>query len=70
MTQPAGDLLLKILKYFEAMFNIFEFFHVKEIVQSWLVYGITCRESFNMFLEKDNEIKLVPVSFSDVLELL
>ena len=29
----------------------------------------TCRESFNMFLEKDNEIKLVPVSFSDVLEL-
>ena len=39
MTQPAGDLLLKILNYFEAMLNTFEFFHVKEVVQSWLVYG-------------------------------
>ena len=34
-TQPASGLLLKILKYFRAMLNIFEFSHVKE---NWLVY--------------------------------
>ena len=33
-TQLGGGLLLKILKYFEVMFNIFEFSHVKEIVES------------------------------------
>ena len=34
MTELAGGLLLKILKYFEVMLNIFEFSHVKEIVES------------------------------------
>ena len=34
MTQLAGGLLLKILKDFEVMLNIFEFSHVKEIVES------------------------------------
>ena len=29
--QIAGGLLLKMLKHFEDMLNIFEFFHVKEI---------------------------------------
>ena len=29
-----SDLLLKMLKYFEVMLNIFEFSHVKEIVKS------------------------------------
>ena len=33
MTQLAGGLLLKMLKYFEAMLPIFEFSHVKEIVE-------------------------------------
>ena len=30
----AGGLLLKMLKYFEVMLNIFEFSHVKEITES------------------------------------
>ena len=34
MTELTGGLLLKILKYFEVMLNIFEFSHVKEIVES------------------------------------
>ena len=33
-TQLAGGLLLKMLKYFEVMLNIFEFSRVKEIVES------------------------------------
>ena len=37
-TQLASSLFLKMLKYFEVMLNIFEFSHVKEIVESWLVY--------------------------------
>ena len=32
-TQLAGGLLLKMLKYFEVMLNIFEFSRVKEIVE-------------------------------------
>ena len=32
--QLAGSLLLKMLKYFEVMLNIFEFSHKKEIVES------------------------------------
>ena len=31
-------LLLKMLKYFDIMLNMFEFSYVKEIVESWLVY--------------------------------
>ena len=33
-TQLAGGSLLKMLKYFEVILNIFEFSHVKEIVES------------------------------------
>ena len=33
-TQLAGSVLLKILKYFKVMLNIFEFSYVKEIVES------------------------------------
>ena len=36
-TQLAGGLLLKELKYFEVMLNIFEFSRVWENVESWLV---------------------------------
>ena len=32
-------LIVKNLKYFEVMFNIFEFSHAKEILESWLVYA-------------------------------
>ena len=32
-TQLVGGLLMKMLKYFEVTLNIFEFFHVKEIVE-------------------------------------
>ena len=32
--QRAGGLLLKVLKYFEVMLNIFEFSQVKEIAES------------------------------------
>ena len=32
--QLAGDLLLKILKYFEVMLKFFEFSHVKKVVKS------------------------------------
>ena len=34
-----GDLLLKKLKYFEAVLSIFEFSRVWEIVESLLVYA-------------------------------
>ena len=34
MTQIAGVLLLKMLKYFEVMLNMFEFSSVKEIIES------------------------------------
>ena len=36
-TQLAGGLLLKKLKYFEVMLNIFEYSRVWENVESWLV---------------------------------
>ena len=38
-TQHAGGLLLKKLKYFEVMLNIFEFLRVWENIESWLVYA-------------------------------
>ena len=38
MTELAGGLLLKKLKYFEIMLNIFEFSRVLENIESWLVY--------------------------------
>ena len=51
-------LLLKILKYSEVMLNIFEFSHVKEIVESWLA-------DVNKFWRKS-----VPASFSYLLKFL
>ena len=36
---PAVGLLMKMLKYFKVMLNTFEFSHVKEIVELWLVYA-------------------------------
>ena len=38
-TELAGGLLLKKLKYFEVMLNIFEFSWVWKSVESWLVYA-------------------------------
>ena len=37
-TQLADGLLLKMLKYFEVIWKIFEFSHVKETLKFWLVY--------------------------------
>ena len=34
VTHLADGLLLKMLNYFEVMLNVFEFSHVKEIVES------------------------------------
>ena len=62
MTQLAGRLSLEMLKYFEVMLNIFEFFHVKKIVESRLLY-------VNKFFDRDNRAKLVPASFSYFLGL-
>ena len=69
MTQPASALLLKMLKYFEVMLNIFEFFLEKEIVEYWLVY-VNKFSWIILFLDCDNTGKLVPASFSYVLEFL
>ena len=69
MTQPAGALLLKMLKYFEVMLNIFEFFLEKEIVEYWLVY-VNKFSWIILFLDCDNTGKLVPAAFSYVLEFL
>ena len=44
----SGGLLLKMLKHFEVMLNIFEFPHVKEIVES-----IVSRFHPIMFLDRD-----------------
>ena len=46
-TQLAGGLLLKMLKHFKVMLKIFEFSHVKEIVKSWLVNGVSFHDSSN-----------------------
>ena len=58
-------LLLKRLKYFEVMGNIFEFSWVWENVETWLVYSN--KLFFNcstIFLEWHNKTKLVPAFFS------
>ena len=72
------DVLLKMLKYFEVKLNIFEFSHVKEIVESWLVYvnkfSWMIQSCFLadpiIFLDRDNKAKLVPAFFFHFLELL
>ena len=33
----AGGLFLKLLQYFEVMINIFDFFHMKGIAESWFM---------------------------------
>ena len=77
--------ILKLLKYFEDMLQIFEFSHVKETVESCLVYVIYysfmygnifwwCKYVFMnhsiMFLDRDNKTKKVSASFSYFFELL
>ena len=68
-TQLASDLLLKMIKHFRVMLNILEFFHVKKIVEIWLVYV----NKFNIpikFFGRDNETKLVPVFFLNLRALM
>ena len=38
-TELAGRLLLKKLKYFDVVLNIFKFLRVWENVESWLIYA-------------------------------
>ena len=49
-----------MLKCFAVMLNISEFFHMKEIVESWLVYANKFYEHPIMFLDQDSKVKLVP----------
>ena len=55
-----------MLKYFKVILKIFEIFHVKKIVESWLV----CASKFSwiMFLEGDNKTKLVAASFLELVK--
>ena len=46
----AGVVLLKKLKYFEVMWNIFEFSRVWEMVESWLVYANEFSQTGQLFL--------------------
>ena len=46
-TQLAGGLLLKMLKYFKVLLNIFEFSHVMKVVELVLFMQIRFHESFN-----------------------
>ena len=52
------------------MLNIFEFFHDKEIVGSWLIHVISFHESSSMSFNLYNKTKLEPASFSYFFELL
>ena len=52
------------------MLNIFEFFHKKEITESWLVYVNNVSSNHVSWLNRDNKKMLVSASFSYVLELL
>ena len=52
------------------MLNIFEFSHVKEIVESWLVYANKVSNYPVMFHDRDNKTKLVPAFFSYFVELM
>ena len=55
-----------MLKYFKVILKNFEIFHVKKIVESWLV----CASKFSwiMFLEGDNKTKLVAASFLELVK--
>ena len=58
-TQLIGDLLLKMLKYFEVMLIIFEFSLEKENVESWLVYiNQLSYFSWKKLVEKSNKENL------------
>ena len=46
-TQLTGGLLLKKVKYFEVILNIFEFSRVWENLEPWLVYANKQFESFS-----------------------
>ena len=69
--QPAGCVLLKKLRYFKVMLNIFAFSRLWEIAESWLIYA----NSFTLiaqpnFLTEIKKTNIVSASFSCVLEFL
>ena len=59
-------LVPKNAKILHSYVKYFHIFHVEKIVESWLVY----RNNFSwiiMFRDRDNNSKLVPVSFLELL---
>ena len=70
VTQLAGGLLLKMLKCFKVILNVFEFSHVKAIAESWLVYGNKFSWIAQSCFQMRQLKKLVPASFFFFLELL
>ena len=66
-------LIAENMKIFRKYFEYFEFFHVKEIIESWLVYGNKFSWIIqSCFLTKtiNDKTKLVQASFSYIEELL
>ena len=59
----------KKLKYFEIMLNVFGFFLVWEIVGFWFVYEKIFSWSPIIFLIWYDKTKLLPVSFSNFLDI-
>ena len=59
-TQLVGG-LLKMLKFFEVTLNTFQYSHVTEIGESWLVSEN--KFSWIMFIDRDNKTKLAPAFF-------
>ena len=53
-----------MLQYFEVMLNVFEFSHVKEIVESLLRYVNKFSWIIQSSFMTENKTKLVPASFS------
>ena len=65
-TQLAGGALLKKLKYFKVMLNIFEFSRVWENVEAWLFYRNHFMNRPIIFRDWDDK---TPASFSYFLDL-
>ena len=56
VTHLTGGLLLKMLKYLKVLLNVSEFSHLKEIVESWLVYINKFHESSNVSWQRKYNI--------------
>ena len=63
VAQLACGLLLKMLKHFEVLLNIFEFSFVKEIVESWLIYVLIKGNRNETETIKQSQCKLLFLTF-------